>query len=211
MVETIAPISGTNHVHDFDPSAAVAQSDLLMVGTGTAPASLAWSDPLGGSSNDYDLYILNSTLTTIITSSTNVQTGTQDPYEQTSVTVAANRRAVILQKAGAANRFLHLDTIAACCKLLRRATPTVTMQPLVVTEWPPRQSLCHSPFRSAPPSSMDLPNLTRLPIRPRRSVLTALGAAFSREMAPLSRRGISLLPAARFSNSLSLQPQTVTR
>jgi Carboxypeptidase regulatory-like domain/Subtilase family/Domain of unknown function (DUF4214) len=107
---TIALISGTNHVHDFDPTAAVAQSDLLTVGTGTAPVSLAWSDPLGGSNNDYDLYILNSTLTTVITSSTNIQTGTQDPFEQTSVTVAANRRAVILQKAGAAGRFLHLDT-----------------------------------------------------------------------------------------------------
>jgi hypothetical protein len=107
---TIALISGTNHVHDFDPTAAVAQSDLLTVGTGTAPMSVTWSDPLGGSANDYDLYVLNSTLTTIITSSTNLQTGTQDPYEQTSVTVAANRRAVIVQKAGAANRYLHLDT-----------------------------------------------------------------------------------------------------
>jgi hypothetical protein len=107
---TLALVSATNHVHDFDPTAAVAQSDLLTTGTGTAPVNLSWSDPLGGSNNDYDLYILNSTLTTIITSSTNVQTGTQDPYEQTSVTVAANRRAVILQKAGAANRFLHLDT-----------------------------------------------------------------------------------------------------
>jgi hypothetical protein len=107
---TLALVSATNHVHDFDPTAAVAQSDLLTVGTGTAPANLAWSDPLGASANDYDLYILNSTLTTIITSSTNVQSGTQDPYEQTGVTVAANRRAVILQKAGAANRFLHLDT-----------------------------------------------------------------------------------------------------
>lgn len=107
---TIALISGTNRVHDFDPTAAVAQSNLLTVGTGTAPVNLHWSDPLGGSANDYDLYILNDTLTSIITSSTNIQSGTQDPYEQTTVTVAANRRAVILQKAGAANRYLHLDT-----------------------------------------------------------------------------------------------------
>jgi hypothetical protein len=107
---TIALVSGTDQVHDFDPTAAVAQSNLLIVGTGTAPMSLSWSDPLGGSANDYDLYVLNATLTTIITSSTNVQSGTQDPYEQTTVTVAANRRAVILQKAGAANRFMHLDT-----------------------------------------------------------------------------------------------------
>ncbi len=103
-------LTGTGRVHDFDPTAAVAQSDLLTTGSGTAPVTLQWSDPLGGSANDYDLYILNSTSTTIITSSTNVQTGTQDPYEQTSVTVAANRRAVIVQKVGAANRFLHLDT-----------------------------------------------------------------------------------------------------
>lgn len=107
---TIALISGTNHVHDFDPTAAVATSDLLTVGTGTAPMSLSWSDPLGGSANDYDLYVLDSGLTTIVTSSTNLQTGTQDPFEQTTVTVATNRRAVIVQKAGAANRFLHLDT-----------------------------------------------------------------------------------------------------
>lgn len=106
---TLAIVPGGN-VADFDPTAAVATSNLLTVGTGTAPMSLDWSDPLGGSSNDYDLYILNSTLTTVITSATNVQTGTQDPHEQTTVTVAANRRAVVLQKTGAANRFLHVST-----------------------------------------------------------------------------------------------------
>ena len=106
---TLALVPGGN-VADFDPTAAVATSDLLTVGTGTAPMTLDWSDPLGGSSNDYDLYILNSTLTTVITSATNVQTGTQDPHEQTTVTVAANRRVVILQKTGAANRFLHIST-----------------------------------------------------------------------------------------------------
>jgi Subtilase family/Carboxypeptidase regulatory-like domain len=106
---TLALVPGGN-VADFDPTVAVATSDLLTVGTGTAPMSLDWSDPLGGSSNDYDLFVLNSTLTTVITSAANVQTGTQDPHEQTTVTVAANRRAVILQKTGAADRFLHLST-----------------------------------------------------------------------------------------------------
>lgn len=106
---TLALVPGGN-VADFDPTAAVATSDLLTVGTGTAPMSLDWSDPLGGSANDYDLFILNSTLTTVISSAANVQSGTQDPHEQTTVTVAANRRAVILQKTGAADRFLHLST-----------------------------------------------------------------------------------------------------
>lgn len=106
---TLALVPGGN-IADFDNTAAVATSDLLTVGTGTAPASLDWSDPLGASTNDYDLYILNSTLTTVITVANNVQTGTQDPHEQTGVTVAANRRAVILQKTGAQPRFLHLST-----------------------------------------------------------------------------------------------------
>jgi hypothetical protein len=106
---TLALVPGGN-VLDFDTSAAVATSDLFTVGTGTAPATLDWSDPLGGSGNDYDLYILNSTLTTVIAVANNVQTGTQDPHEATAVTVAANRRAVVLQKTGAAARFLHLNT-----------------------------------------------------------------------------------------------------
>ena len=42
---------------------------------------LKWSDPLGASSNDYDLYMLNAALNTVIASSTNTQNGTQDPIE----------------------------------------------------------------------------------------------------------------------------------
>jgi hypothetical protein len=40
------------------------------------------SDPLLASANDYDLYLLNSSLSTIVDLSVNVQDGTQDPYEQ---------------------------------------------------------------------------------------------------------------------------------
>lgn len=118
---TLALVPGGN-VLDFDTTAGVATSDLLTVGTGTAPMSLDWSDPLGGSGNDYDLYILNSTLTTVVTSATNVQSGTQDPHEQTTVTVAANRRAVVLQKTGAANRFLHLNTNRGALSLATNGT-----------------------------------------------------------------------------------------
>src|SRR5437870_6470776 len=49
---------------------------------GTAPTNLYWSDPLGGSANDYDLFRLNSTGTTVVASSTNIQSGSQHPYEQ---------------------------------------------------------------------------------------------------------------------------------
>ncbi len=82
--------------------------NVLTVANTAAPVSLYWSDPLGASANDYDLFRLNSTGTTVQASSTNIQSGTQDPYEQ--VTQAAGSRLVIVKKAAAAARFLHLNT-----------------------------------------------------------------------------------------------------
>ena len=76
--------------------------------SGTNAVSMQWSDPVGGSTNDYDLFRLNSTLTTVLASSTNVQTGTQDPYEE--LTAAANTRLVVVRRAGAAARFISLST-----------------------------------------------------------------------------------------------------
>ncbi len=73
---------------------------------------LFWADPLAGSGNDYDLFVLDSTGTSIVASSTNFQTGTQDPLESISNTLlATGRRAVVVKKAGAAGRFLHLTNL----------------------------------------------------------------------------------------------------
>lgn len=70
---------------------------------------LFWSDPLGGSSNDYDLFRLNAAGTGVAASSTNLQNGTQDPFERISSNTA-NPRIVVVKKSAAANRFLHLNT-----------------------------------------------------------------------------------------------------
>ncbi|HLX59997.1 MAG TPA: S8 family serine peptidase [Planctomycetota bacterium] len=70
-------------------------------------ADLFWADPLGGSSNDYDLYIVNSS-GTVLKSSTNTQSGTQDPYEQVSTLNVGDR--IVIVKFSGADRFLHLDT-----------------------------------------------------------------------------------------------------
>jgi len=94
-------------IHDFDPGAAVAQYDTITASGFLT--NLHWSDPLGGSNNDYDLFILTPDGTSVIDSSTNVQNGTQDPYEQVFF-APIGFRVVILQKTGAANRFLHLST-----------------------------------------------------------------------------------------------------
>jgi len=42
---------------------------------------LEWSDPFGASGNDYDLYVLDPTGTSVVLFSNNVQNGTQDPVE----------------------------------------------------------------------------------------------------------------------------------
>jgi hypothetical protein len=94
-------------VHDFDPGAGFSQFDVI-TGDGIL-TNLHWSDPLGGSNNDYDLFLLTPDGTFVVGSSTNVQNGTQDPYEAVFF-APQGYRVVILQKTGAANRFLHLDT-----------------------------------------------------------------------------------------------------
>jgi hypothetical protein len=76
---------------------------------GEQVAALFWSDPLGESGNDYDLYLLDSTGTTILAASTNIQSGTQDPEELIeSPSIVSNSRLVVFQNSGAANRFIHL-------------------------------------------------------------------------------------------------------
>ena len=108
----LALVPGGN-VHDF--GGGVTSNLINQVGQPARPVSLKWSDPLGASNNDYDLYILNGALTAVIASSTNTQNGTQNPLEviaQNAMTpvFAAGNRIVILQRTGAAQRALHLST-----------------------------------------------------------------------------------------------------
>jgi hypothetical protein len=76
----------------------------------TSFVNLFWSDPLGKSSNNYDLYVTDIFLS-IVASSTNPQTGTQDPYEAIGVNGdLLGYYVVILNPQGlAAPRFLHLE------------------------------------------------------------------------------------------------------
>ena len=80
--------------------------------TDDGPAfTLKWADPLGASSNDYDLLLLNSAGSQILATSLDIQNGAQDPIEFISSTNndSGNLLAVI-QVTGAADRYLHLNT-----------------------------------------------------------------------------------------------------
>ena len=93
-------------VHKFGNQAF---NTLTVANTDGSPISLFWSDPLGGSANDYDLFRLNAAGTAVAASSTNIQNGTQDPFEQVTQNIA-NPRIVVTKKSSAQPRFLHLET-----------------------------------------------------------------------------------------------------
>lgn len=69
--------------------------------------TLFWADPLGGSSNDYDLYIMNSA-GTILASSENIQNGIQDPYEYIYTNTDYTGDYLVINKYAGDARFLHL-------------------------------------------------------------------------------------------------------
>ena len=71
-----APLPAGYSLHIFSGGQAF---DVLTAST--TFISTKWSDPLGGSTNDYDMFILNSAGTAVTCAATSVQSGTQDPYE----------------------------------------------------------------------------------------------------------------------------------
>ncbi|MEU0790819.1 S8 family serine peptidase [Amycolatopsis sp. NPDC005961] len=75
------------------------------------PVTLHWSDPLGHSANDYDLYLLNSA-GAVVSFSQNVQDGTQDPFEilQTPVFGGTGLRLAVVKFSGEA-RYLSLSAL----------------------------------------------------------------------------------------------------
>ncbi|MEO8592587.1 MAG: S8 family serine peptidase [Candidatus Solibacter sp.] len=90
-------------------------NNFIRLAVGTVDVTLHWADPLGNSTNDYDLFILNSGGTSVLAggSSTTPQAGAGfDPIEEVfrASGFAANSRVVVVAKAGAAPRALHVGT-----------------------------------------------------------------------------------------------------
>src|SRR5262249_12374270 len=93
-------------LHEFTPG--VTQN----VATSAAPiVFMHWATPSGAANVDYDLYVLDSTGTSVIGASTNTQNGTQDPFEivGSANPLPAGARVVVGKKPGAANRMLWLQ------------------------------------------------------------------------------------------------------
>jgi subtilisin family serine protease len=79
----------------------------VMAGGDKRRLDLFWSDPQSGSTNDYDVAVLDSA-GNIVRFSDNLQNGTQDPYESIQ-TLNPSERIVVARISTSARRFLHLD------------------------------------------------------------------------------------------------------
>ncbi len=98
--------SGT--IHNFGTIASPLNGDIITVQGNLY--NLNWSDAMGKSSNDYDLFLVAAN-GTVKASSTNIQNGTQNPYEQiTTKTLVAGDRLVVFKTTNAAKRAFHLNT-----------------------------------------------------------------------------------------------------
>ncbi|WP_228370692.1 S8 family peptidase [Candidatus Korobacter versatilis] len=73
-------------------------------------ATLFWADPLGGSTNDYDFFLVSEDGTTIWDASLNIQDGTQDPYEALFDYLNPGDRLVVVKAPTASNVFMHIGT-----------------------------------------------------------------------------------------------------
>jgi len=97
-----ATIGRGGRLHDFGGTT----FNRLLGGGFINRIDLFWADPLGGSTNDYDVYLVD-TNGNVVAGSANLQDGDDDPYE-TIPFAGVNQRVVIVKHSGA-GRFIHLS------------------------------------------------------------------------------------------------------
>ena len=101
------PASSAGRIHMFDTTKRITLNTAVKA-TPDDRVDLFWSDPIGGSSNDYDLFVVNRN-GNVVRASTTSNTGTQPPYQYVNV-LKPGESIVIVKSAGAESRFLHLDS-----------------------------------------------------------------------------------------------------
>jgi hypothetical protein len=99
----------TGTIHNFGSAGSPINGDII---TATGEAyTMSWADPAGASLNDYDLFLVSST-GTIKAQSTNIQSGTQNPFEQiTPPALVAGDRLVVFKTTAAAVLAFSINTL----------------------------------------------------------------------------------------------------
>ena len=102
-----SPLLPGHILHEFNP--ATGSNPALSAAT---RAHLHWAEPAGVAATDYDLYVLDSALGSVLASSTTTQDGTQDAYEyviNAGGSFPAGSRLVVAKKTGAGTRMLNVQ------------------------------------------------------------------------------------------------------
>lgn len=93
--------------HDFDPGAGTQVFDPLSPNSANCVTTLWWADPLGGSANDYDLYLIDAA-GNVSDFSQDVQDGNDDPFEILATGSGSNQKLAVVKYSGA-DRYLQLS------------------------------------------------------------------------------------------------------
>ncbi len=102
--------SPSSKYHDFRGGPVDNVDTVLVSPGGTLLCVLQWDDPMGGSANDYDLYVLDGEQKTI-SASENVQNGNDDPIEvvmASNHTASAQTAGIAIQRKRGGARTLEL-------------------------------------------------------------------------------------------------------
>jgi len=112
----LVTIGDGGRVHDFGGT----NYNTVLPGGTLQRVDLFWADPLGNSTNDYDVYVLDSSGSNVVRSATNPQNqnGHYDPYE--SIPFVNNGERIVVVKYSGADRYLYLST---CWGRLQFTTP----------------------------------------------------------------------------------------
>lgn len=93
-------------VHDFGGGDV---TNGITSNTSLVSFNLFWADPLGGASNDYDLYLLDAG-GNIAAASDAIQDGDDDPYESISGSGNTNGYQLVVARWSGVDRFIHLTS-----------------------------------------------------------------------------------------------------
>ncbi len=95
--------------HDFDPGAGVQVYQPVTPESAGSVTTLFWSDPLGASGNDYDLYVFDAE-GNLLNLSQSYQDGDDDPTEILQVPLGSGLRLAVVKFSGA-DRYVQLSDL----------------------------------------------------------------------------------------------------